>query len=165
MKTSRGFLLGALSGLLLLVSCASRPAPRPQQAAELSPAVSEPTRRQAPEPLSPPARQVLKSRMKSHVHDMTDLESAIMVLDYPAIVQLSHAIATDVNLSRPITGDATELNAALPEKFFVRQDELRASARALETAAQGLDPNAVASAYGRLSEACVRCHADYRGNP
>ena len=70
-----------------------------------------------------------------------------------------------MNLSRPITGDATELNAALPEKFFVRQDELKASARVLEGAAQGLDPNAVATAYGRLSEACVRCHADYRGSP
>lgn len=165
MKTRHGFLLGALSGLLLPVSCASQPATRPQQEAALSPALSEPTRREPPEPLSPAARQVLKSRMKSHAHDMADLEAAIMVLDYPAIVQRSHAIAADVNLSRPITGDATELNAALPEKFFVRQDELKASARALERAAQGLDSNAVAIAYGRLAEACVRCHADYRGSP
>ena len=165
MKTSHGFLLGALSGLLLLVSCASQPAPRPPQEAELSRALSEPTRPGPPEPLSPAARQLLKSRMKSHANDMADLVAAIMALDYPAIVQRSHAIAADVNLSRPLTGDATELNAALPEKFFVRQDELKAAARALERAAQGLDPNAVAAAYGRLSEGCVRCHADYRGSP
>jgi hypothetical protein len=102
--------------------------------------------------------------MKGHARDMSDLIAAIMVLDYPTIAGRSRAIASDVNLSRPLRGDATELNAALPEKFFVRQDELKAAARTLERAAQELEPNAVASAYGRLSEACVRCHADYRGN-
>jgi len=165
MKTKHGLSLGAFAGLLLLTSCASQPAPQPPQQAELSRALSEPTRREPPEPLSPAARNLLKTRMKSHTNDMADLVSAIMVLDYPAIVQRSHAIAADVSLSRPITGDATELNATLPEKFFVRQDELKAAARALEHAAEGLDPNAVAVAYGRLSEACVRCHADYRGKP
>ena len=84
MKTSHGFLLGALSGLLLLVSCASHPAPRPQQEAELSPALAQSARRDPPEPLSPPARQILKSRMKSHAHDMADLEAAIMVLNPPS---------------------------------------------------------------------------------
>src|SRR4051812_28632372 len=126
MKTNRGFSLGA--GLLLLAACAGQPPPRPPQEPELSSALSEPTRREPPEPLSPAARQLLKSRMKSHAHDMADLVAAIMVLDYPAVAQRSHTIAADVNLSRPITGDATELNATLPEKFFVRQDELKAAA-------------------------------------
>jgi cytochrome c556 len=85
-----------------------------------------------------------------------------MVLDYPTIVERAHTIASDVNLSRPLTGDASELNSSLPEKFFVRQDALKNAARELERAAQELDPYAVANAYGRLSEACVRCHADYR---
>jgi cytochrome c556 len=93
---------------------------------------------------------------------MGDLVSAIMVLDYARISQNADSIASDVNLSRPISGDATELNSSLPEKFFVRQDELRAGARALAAAARELDPYKVANAYGRLSEGCVRCHADFR---
>jgi len=100
--------------------------------------------------------------MASHARDMGDLVSAIMILDYPGIVQRADSIAADVNLSRPISRDATELNASLPEKFFIRQDELRAGARALSSAARDLDPYRVAAEYGRLSEGCVRCHADYR---
>jgi cytochrome c556 len=100
--------------------------------------------------------------MVSHVRDMSDLVSAIMVLDYPGIAERAEAIASDVNFSRPITGDATELNAALPEEFFVRQDELRARARALAAAARAPDAPRVAAEYGHLAEGCVRCHADFR---
>ena len=54
----------------------------------------------------------------------------------------------------------------VPEQFFARQDELRAGARALATAARARDPHGVAAAYGRVSQGCVRCHADYRpANP
>jgi hypothetical protein len=108
------------------------------------------------------ARELLKARMASHARDMGELVSAIMLLDYPSISRHGDAIAADVNLSRPVTGDATELNSSLPEKFFVRQDDLKAGARALAAAARALDPYQVAAAYGKLSEACVRCHADYR---
>ena len=100
--------------------------------------------------------------MASHARDMGELVSAIMLLKYPEIAQRADAIAADVNLSRPVTGDATELNSSLPEKFFVRQDDLKAAARLLGDAARNLDPYRVANAYGRLSEGCVRCHADYR---
>jgi len=104
--------------------------------------------------------------MASHARDMGDLVSAIMVLQYDRIAATGDAIAADVNLSRPITHDATELNASLPEKFFVRQDELRARAKALADAARARDAYRVAAEYGRLSEGCVRCHADYRpANP
>ena len=67
-----------------------------------------------------------------------------------------------MSLSRPITGDATELNSALPESFFERQDALRTEARALARDAQAQDARRVAADYGHLSEACVRCHADFR---
>jgi cytochrome c556 len=100
--------------------------------------------------------------MASHVREMGDLMTAIMVLDYPSIVEGADRIVSDASLSRPLTGDATELNSALPEKFFVHQDELRTQARALADASRALDPYRVAGAYGRLSEACVRCHAVYR---
>jgi hypothetical protein len=65
-------------------------------------------------------------------------------------------------MSRPLTGDATELNSLLPEKFFVQQDDLRAQARLLATAAAHQSAFEVADAYGKVS-ACVRCHGVYRG--
>jgi cytochrome c556 len=149
-------------GAGLLSACASQtPAEAPQQA-QLAQAIAAPDRAAPPEPLSPAARELLKARMASHARDMGDLVSAIMILDYARIVQKADSIASDVNLSRPITRDATELNASLPEKFYLRQDALRAGARALSGAARDLDPYRVAGEYGRLSEGCVRCHADYR---
>ena len=155
----------SLVGAVLFSACATQPnSTQPPQQAQLANAVAAPDRATPPEPLSPAAREILKTRMASHARDMGDLVSAIMVLDYARIVQKADAIAADVNLSRPISGDATELNSALPEKFFVRQEELRAGARALSAAARDLDPYRVANAYGRLSEGCVRCHADYRPN-
>jgi hypothetical protein len=155
--------LSVFASLVVPASCASQQARhRPLQQAQLTQAISTPARQEPPEPLSPAARAILKERMASHARDMGQLVSAIMLLEYPAIAQRADAIAADVNLSRPLTGDATELNSSLPEKFFVRQDDLKASARLLGSAARDLEPYQVANAYGRLSEACVRCHADYR---
>jgi cytochrome c556 len=146
-----------------LPACANHATPnQPPQQAQLANAIAAPDRTAPPEPLSPAAREILKKRMASHARDMADLVSAIMLLDYPRIAGRANSIASDVNLSRPISHDATELNASLPEKFFVYQDKLRAGARALAAAASDLDPYRVAAEYGRLSEGCVRCHADFR---
>ena len=145
------------------LSCASQEAAhQPPQQAQLAQAISTPERQDPPEPLAPATRAILKERMASHARDMGELVSAIMLLKYPEIAQRADAIVADVNLSRPVTGDATELNSSLPEKFFVRQDDLKAAARVLGNSARDLNPYQVANAYGRLSEACVRCHADYR---
>ena len=142
--------------LTMTGACATPQAqPPPPQQSQLARAVSTPSRMDPPEYLPPAARQILKTRMASHVRQMSDLVSAIMVLDYPNIADGAERIASDASLSRPITGDATELNSALPEKFFVHQDDLRKQARALNA-------DRVADAYGHLSEACVRCHAVYR---
>ena len=68
----------------------------------------------------------------------------------------------DVSLARPLTGDATELASALPEKFFLYQDDLRLEAKTLAEAAGRQHAFDVAESYGRLSQVCVRCHASYR---
>jgi cytochrome c556 len=164
-RSIRSFAL--IAAAVLGAGCASQTtANQPPQQEQLARAIATPDRAGPPEPLSPAARQILKTRMASHARDMGDLVAAIMILDYPRIAATGDAIAADVNLSRPISHDATELNAALPEKFFVRQDELRARAKALAAAARATDPYRVAAEYGRLSEGCVRCHADYRpANP
>jgi Cytochrome C' len=144
-------------------SCANQSASQPPQQAQLAQAIAAPDRPDPPpEPLSPVARAFLKQRMAAHARDMGELVSAIMLLEYDGIAGRGDKIAGDASLSRPTTNDATELNASVPEKFFVRQDDLRAAAHNLAEAARSHDPYKVAGAYGRLSETCVRCHADFR---
>lgn len=100
--------------------------------------------------------------MASHARDMSDLMSNIMVLHYPEISDGALRVAGDASLSRPLTEDASELNSALPEKFFLYQDALRLEAKTLAEAAGRQNPFDVADSYGRLSQVCVRCHATYR---
>jgi cytochrome c556 len=137
----------------------------PPQQPQLARALSPPARLAPPEYLPETARALLRTRMASHARDMGDLMNAIMVLDYPGISGHATAVADDANFARPLSGDATELNSALPEKFFQHQDQLKAQARTLATAADHMSPFEVADAYGRLSETCVRCHAAYRTGP
>jgi hypothetical protein len=153
------FVVGVTVGLL---SCASKQANQPPQMAQLTQAITPPDRPDPPQPLSNQVRALLHERMSSHAEDMSDLVSAIMLLEYSRIISRADKIASDVNLSRPTTTDATELNASIPETFFVHQDDLKAAARALADAGRTGNPYQVASAYGRVSEMCVRCHADFR---
>jgi len=143
-------------------SCASQTPNQPPQQEQLARAITAPDRVDPPEPLPPAARALLKERMATHARDMSDLVSAIMLLEYARISIRAEAIADEANWSRPLTGDATELNAQVPEKFFVRQDDLKTAARRLAAAANLHNPYKVAEAYGHVSETCVRCHADFR---
>jgi cytochrome c556 len=164
MKTTtlRFAMTAAMTGALA-ASCATA-ADRPQspQEPQLLAAVSPPARLQPPAYLPEVARSILRTRMASHARDMGQLMSAIMVLDYPDVQAGAQAIVSDVNLARPLTGDATELNAALPPQFFDLQDELKARGRVLRDAAEHRSAFEVADAYGHMSETCVRCHAVYR---
>jgi cytochrome c556 len=158
-----GICLLTTAGLVVLSSsCASPEANRPPQMAQLTQAITPPDREGPPEPLSLAARTLLQDRMSSHAQDMSQLVAAIMLLEYSDIITRADKIASDVNLSRPTSNDATELNASLPEKFFVRQDDLKSAAHVLANAGRTANPYQVAKAYGGLSETCVRCHADYR---
>jgi hypothetical protein len=169
MMTTNRSTFGLLSLAALVASACADPNARnqPPQRAQQAEAIAAPPRLEPrleppPERLSPVALAALKARMASHSRDMDRLVSAIMVLDYADIARRANGIVADVSLSRPLSGDASELNASLPEKFFVRQDDLKMAARALSAAASALDPYRVADAYGKVSEGCVRCHADYR---
>ena len=53
------------------------------------------------------------------------------------------------------------LNALLPAKFFVHQDELAASATALAQAAAARDDRKLVEAFGAVTKSCVGCHAAY----
>lgn len=100
--------------------------------------------------------------MAAHARDMGSLVSEIMLLHYDQIQDGAQRIAGDASLSRPLANDASELNSALPEKFFLYQEDLRLEARTLAGAAGRQHPFDVADSYGRLSQVCVRCHATCR---
>jgi cytochrome c556 len=157
-----------MAGLLVTVALAApgcattAPAAQPPQQKQLTQAVSPPERLRPAEPLSEIARALLRERMASHDRDMGELVSDIMVLRYERIQAGAQRIAGDANLGRPLSADASELNSALPEKFFLYQDDLRLEARTLAEAAARQHAFDVADSYGRLSQVCVRCHATYR---
>jgi hypothetical protein len=155
------FLSLVIAGGLLPLSCATTKPP-PQQA-QLARAVAAPDRAEPPVPLSNTTRQLLRSRMASHANDMANLVSAIMILDYPRISERAGGIASDANMARPLTDDATELSSSIPPSFFDYQDELRGWARNLADAADQKNAVRVGNFYGKVSETCVKCHAVYRG--
>lgn len=159
---TRSLALASVLGLSGLLGCAAAGHNQPPQQRQLAQAVAPPARLRPPEQLSESARAILRDRMASHAQDMADLMSAIMLLHYPQIAQGATRIAEDASLSRPLSQDATELNSALPEKFFLYQDSLRLEAKTLAEAAARENPFDVADSYGRLSQVCVRCHATYR---
>jgi hypothetical protein len=148
----------------LFAACATAPAEPPQRA-QLVRAISAPSRLSPPAHLPDEARLILRNIMGSHSQNMANLVSAIMILNYDQIRNGAEAVASDASLARPLTGDATELNALLPAAFFDKQDQLRSEAHQLAGAAGQQSALAVASSYGRLSETCVGCHAVYRGSP
>lgn len=132
----------------------------------LLPMVSTAKERHLGEPkLSGTARALIKQRMSNHSKNMTELVWAVVFLDYRESAQLASVIAHEPRLARPTTGDATELNSAIPPRFFELQDELRARALRLEASARLRDPGSVAKSYGALAETCVSCHDAYMATP
>lgn len=107
------------------------------------------------------ARGLLKQRMARHGNDMTELMSTVAVLDFEGAAKAARHVAEEATIARPVGSDATELNAQLPERFFQLQDDLKASARTMATAAEAHDANALADSFGRLARTCVSCHQVY----
>lgn len=152
-----------LMAALLVAGCATQRQEQPPQQAQLVRAISAPSRLEPPAYMPAEARALLRTRMGSHARDMGDLMSSVMVLRYEQIAARAVAIAEEDRFAPPLKGDASELNSLLPERFFAQDRQMRVWAGALATAAERMDPFAVANSYGQLSEACVSCHAIYRG--
>jgi hypothetical protein len=111
--------------------------------------------------LSTTVRGILADRMRRHGQSLSELAVDVVVLDWKRVAALSSEIRQDASLARPVGQDATELNAQLPDRFFVLQDQLKLSAAELEKAAAAKNVDAMARAWGDMSSACVRCHATY----
>jgi hypothetical protein len=112
-----------------------------------------------PASIPPAARQVLRTKMGRHDVQMRALFSRVVLLDDDGIARAAGEIFDEPSLSRPVVGD--ELNGLLPERFFVLQDALRASAKRLVIASERHDRNAVADEFATLARSCVACHDVY----
>jgi hypothetical protein len=107
------------------------------------------------------ARALLRKKMERHGDDARDLMFGVTLLQYEAAKAAAQRISSEPRLVRPIVGGEDDLNALLPERFFVLQAEARSRAQAVATAAEKKDDKALAESYGRLVETCVACHSAY----
>jgi Cytochrome C' len=92
---------------------------------------------------------------------MLELVHAVLFLDHEATQRLAGEIANEPRLTRPIAGGEDDVNASLPERFFVLQDELKTRATALSDASRQSDHVALAARLGELTQTCVTCHSTY----
>jgi cytochrome c556 len=114
-----------------------------------------------PGDLSPAVRQLLHERMARHGRTMSALVQSVIVLDWNESSRLAREIVEEPRLARPISKDASELNSALPERFFQLQDELRERAQRLGDLARARNGAELPKAFGQLTETCVSCHRIY----
>jgi cytochrome c553 len=117
-----------------------------------------PKKDEAPQ-LSELARQLLRRRMERHGRDLNQLASAVVLLKRDVVAANAQAIVSEPRIVRPLPDARDELNSALPERFFVLQDELRERAKALADTTRAADDKALAESYGRMITTCVACHA------
>lgn len=164
MKISRYSLPVVLAGLLSAgflfnASAGEPPKPKSGQASKKSTDVkmSLPT----PDYIPETARALLRKKMERHGQDARELMFGVMLLQYDVVKAAARRITSEPRLVRPIAGGEDDLNALLPERFFVLQDESRTRAQAVATAAEKKDDKALADSYGRLMETCVACHSAY----
>lgn len=131
------------------------PKPKPEPREELG----------RPEYLSDLARQILRRRMERHGKDMTHLMTGVVLLKREVVETLSQSIASEPRITRPLPDSRDELNAALPEKFFVLQDELRERAKTLAEASRSKDDKQLGEAFSRLTQTCIACHSAFLNPP
>jgi hypothetical protein len=127
-----------------------------------------PARRIAHEPALPPAarlsdaaRAALRTQMHAHARGMMELVSSTTVLDYAGVTASAQRLLAEPRIARPLSDDATELNAALPARFFALQDQLRSNLQSVADAAAARDASRLADAFAATTRTCVHCHDAY----
>jgi hypothetical protein len=158
-------LAGVLSAGVFLHAAAAEPE-KPRSGAPAKAKAPE-KKGPAPEGLPTPdylpdtARALLRKKMDRHGLDARELMYGVTLLRYDVARGAAQRIASEPRLSRPTPGGEDDLNTALPERFFVLQDEARLRAQALMAAAEKRDDKALAESYGLLVQTCVSCHSVY----
>jgi hypothetical protein len=165
MKLSRSSLPVVLAGLVsvgFLFNASAGEAPRPKgsQASKKATDAKTPSL-PTPDYIPEAARPLLRKKMERHGQDARELMFGVTLLQYDVAKAAAQRISSEPRLVRPMAGGEDDLNALLPERFFVLQDESRTRAQAVATAAEKKDDKALADSYGRLMETCVACHSAY----
>jgi hypothetical protein len=161
LRSRRPFILaGLLCAGFVFHASADTPKPKNGQAAKKATDTKGPGL-PTPDYIPETARALLRKKMERHGQDARDLMFAVTLLQYDAAKASAQRISSEPRLVRPIAGGEDDLNALLPERFFVLQDEARSRAQAVATAAEKKDDKALADSYGRLVETCVSCHSSY----
>jgi Cytochrome C' len=119
----------------------------------------------SPEHIPEIVRRALHQRMERHGNDMVDLSWSVVLLKYDVVTSLANRIGNEAPLARSLGDVETPVNAALPARFFDLQDQLIAETKRLAEAAQGGDPDRLATAYSAVTRTCVSCHALYLTAP
>lgn len=116
-----------------------------------------------PEPAYLPqaARAVLRERMRRHGPDSRDLLTTLTLLYHDRAAELAGRIESEPLLAEPGKAGPDTLNAALPARFFVLQKQLQQRAGDVARAARAKDNGKMATAFGKVVEVCVACHAVY----
>jgi hypothetical protein len=115
-----------------------------------------------PDPVMPAERipseaeAKVTDRMKRHAADLLGLTHATTVLDRKAIVATAERTRIDAPLTLTIDG-----GVVADARFQQLDQQLRERVAELATAARKHDDAALATAFGRTMETCVRCHALY----
>jgi hypothetical protein len=170
MLRADGFGLATLDGMrrftLVVTMCVlaqAAPAQEPLTGAAKAPAVKKPADEglEKPDYLSALARQTLRRRMERHGRDMTTLMTSVVLLKREVALSLANNLAAEPRITRPLPDGRDDLNAALPERFFVLQDELRDRARQLAEAAKSGKDKDLGDAFARLTQTCIACHSAY----
>ncbi len=117
----------------------------------------------AAEPLVMPADRIpsdteakLTDRMKRHGADLLELTHAVTVLDRKVIADTADRIRLDTALTLKVDGGVVK-----DTRFQQLDQQLRERVTELATAARKYDDTALAPAFGRTMETCVRCHVSY----
>jgi hypothetical protein len=108
------------------------------------------------------AEAKLTDRMKRHGGDLLGLTHAVTVLDRKAIAETADRIRFDTALTLGLDGGVVK-----DPRFQQLDQQLRERVTELATAARKHDDAALAPAFGRTMETCVRCHSAYltKGTP
>ena len=151
MKASHHFVIG--SSTLVAGAIAVALLLRPSHSIKSGPELA------APERLSPMIRGAVRSKMTQHGEQLNELVARVVLLDYDGIARVAGAIYDEPTLARPTAGD--QLNVALPERFFVYQDALRAEAKALVEIAARRDRVRLSDSFTAVTKTCLQCHDLY----
>ncbi|HEX8821005.1 MAG TPA: hypothetical protein VF794_13840 [Archangium sp.] len=124
---------------------------------------SEPSKTKEPSPdyLSDTTRALLRKKMGRHGVDARELMYGVTLLRYDVARAAAQRIASEPRIARPEPGSEDDLSAALPERFFLLQDEARMRAQAVRDSAERRDDKVMAENYGLLVQTCVNCHSLY----